>query len=98
MDVQRKGPEMTISKEVATISLNSDGKINIALEKADFLEAVNEIFRDPKAPFTCPKLLLCLHPKFKLDPRDIFGLYEKGILADKDLTAEQIQVFKSIRG
>ena len=46
---------VTITKELATISLNPDGKINIAVDRADFFESARSIIDEiiKEGPITC---------------------------------------------
>jgi len=111
MDVKGKQPEVTITKELASISLNPDGKISITLDKKDFIEAISEAFVGPigerpelamclketlvPKPWICKKL--CLYPRVIPDLRDILTLVDKGVLLKEDFTAAQFQVVGQIR-
>jgi len=104
--------EVSIMKKVATVSLNPDGKINIAMEKADFLssmgvkgtidrivECPDKLMEEAAAVVICKDkyVAYCGGNLFDLTEADIRALYAKGILNARDLTAAQVKAIQSIR-
>ena len=94
MDEKLK-PEVIIKKDFAAISLNQDGKISITMDKDVFIDAIGEVFKSPLQK--CPKLIVCLYPKFNLIIDDIWSFVDKGILNKNDLTVDQFKTLESIR-
>jgi len=111
MDEKNRLPEVAITKELASISLNPDGRVSITLDKKDFIEAISDAFVGPVAdrpelkcpknvvaapkPWVCSKL--CLYPRIIPTLRDILTLVDNGVLRKEDLTETQLQVVGQIR-
>ena len=100
-----------ISKEIAAISLNPDGFVNISVPQNVFVEAIRDAF-DPAAGIgvclvagdcgmdgscggRCSK---ACGAQMSMGLTDIRILVEKGILPEKNLTAVQLKAIKAIRG
>jgi len=93
-------PEVTIKKDVASISLNQDGKINITMDKGVFVESIGEVFdkvlpESERGPMKLCPAVYCLH--IRVLPDDIRKFVDIGILSKNDLTVEQLKILESIR-
>lgn len=100
-----------ITKEIAAISLNPDGFVDIKIPQDLFVEAIRDAF-DPAAGIgvclvagdcgmdgscggRCSK---ACGAQMSMGLTDIRILVEKGILPEKNLTAVQLKAIKAIRG
>jgi len=107
MDPRDKKTEITITEELASISLNPNGKISIEIDKQDFVESITRTFGDFHAELIgCPKKwvavkirpdLLCLHFRVIPQPTDILRIVDQGILAKDDFSPAQLDVINLIR-
>ena len=105
MDVLRKTDlkeevkvkEVVISKELATVSLNADGKILIAMDKAVFVDSI----AGPEIVMSsCGGSYTHCSGGFTfkwINIKDIKSLYDKGILTDMDLNSSQVKSIQAIR-
>ena len=92
-----------IKKDIAAISLNKDGNVNICISQEQFTNLIHDAF-DPEETTSfciikvdCDKFGCGQDNKIGLGLNDIKILMEKGILLQNRLTPQQIKAIKAVR-
>ena len=100
-----------ITKEIAAISLNPDGFVDIKIPQDLFVEAIRDAFDPATGIGACIVAGDCgmkgscggdcngaCVKNMVMGLTDIKILWEKGILPQSSLTAEQLKAIKAVRG